>query len=247
MENQEQYFDQYLFNELSPVERSRFEERLANDDLFNESFTEHKLLASGIAFSGASELKSIIQDAEKQYEKSSEQKETSLKSFKQWIPAAAAATLLLCICSYFFLNSSNSLRSDEIYQNYYSALEMDYTQRGNAEQSLLKDLNTAYNKQAYQESAVILNELIAKDDKLDYKLYLAITFIEQNKIMDAQKLLSEIASSNTIIANQAKWYLALTNIKMDNKEEATKYLKELSLDENSDHFEDAKTILSHLK
>lgn len=102
-------FDLYLNKGLEENERSKFEDKLLNDDAFNKAFIDYKTLVLGINDFGKIELKNYLK---KQVKGSGNG--TQMKVMRTVYAIAASVVLIVGLVFVFQQYSSNTAKSTEI-------------------------------------------------------------------------------------------------------------------------------------
>ena len=203
--------DNYLLNRMSEAECKDFEVEMAADSKLNETVELQRLLVTEIkqrAF-----IAEIIEETKRRMGKEDETNEVQIPFQKPIPPAAASKNTLRKImlvawsaaaifAGAFFVNQAFvNNRMDNLYSQYYSSPEVD-VMRGEPTRGI---------------------DFIEKDFKQ------AIQLLEKNEPKQAHEILLKLYQSTNIYNyyEDVRWYLALTELKLHNKPEAIKYLKEL--------------------
>lgn len=167
---------------------------------------------------------------------------------------AVAAIVLLSLLplGYQFLNQKMS--AEEIFAaNFTTEKVLDFKNQRSFEESkkktpeeleMAKNMITrskaimSYNEKKYSEAINLFNSYLAstKDvqNKSQIELYLAKSYLADNKTIEAKKTLTNIIKEGKkSIKQDAEWYLVLTLIKENNVEQAKKGLNEILLSQTS--------------
>jgi tetratricopeptide (TPR) repeat protein len=164
----------------------------------------------------------------------------------------AAATVLLLVGIFgtlkMFINSSQP-NSEELFKQYYELYKNDYNTR--SDEVLINNLYLAfqaYENKDYEKAAELFTKVVQSDETIMMAyFYKGISCIELGEYKTA------IESFNKVLKNennpyfvQAKWYCALTWLKINNISSAKQQLEWLS---NNDRFYGfkAKELLLKLK
>jgi len=96
----------------------------------------------------------------------------------------------------------------------------------------------SYNQKKYPEAINLFKSHLASSTKIKnkskIKLYLAKSYLADNEVFEAKKILKEIIKEGKKSSKQdAEWYLVLTLIKENNVEQAKKGLNEILLSQTS--------------
>ena len=120
------------------------------------------------------------------------------------------------------------VKIEELFSNYFSPYENLITVRSDKpKDKLLQEAMSYYSVKNYNDAAKLLKKHLTEnpDDNL-ISLYLGISFLVLGSHKKAAVIFRKILKSgNPVIADHARWYLALSNLKESNISEA---LNELS-------------------
>jgi len=243
--NEETYirFENYLANELSSEEKTLFEEQLQNDEQFNESFTlykettqflEHKFSNETLDFK--ENLKSISNQHFETLSSSETQEKGKVIAFKPWYYAVAASVVV--VMGMWFMMQNDPNYSD--YNQHDTALFME---RSVGDENL-KEAQEAFNAKDYKKAVAAFDKITDFRDP-ELQLFYAISLIETNNYTKAQLFLDQLREGNSVYKHKATWYLALSYLKQDQKEECKSTLKEIPAD--AEDFDKAQELLNDLE
>jgi len=242
--NEETYirFENYLANELSSEEKTLFEEQLQNDAQFNESFQIYKNWTVYLENEFDPEtdkfkenLKSISNQHFETLSSSEVQEKGKVIAFKPWYYAVAASVVVFMGMWFMMQNDPNY--SD--YNQHDTALFMERSVGDNN----LKEAQEAFNAKDYKKAVAAFDKITDFRDP-ELQLFYAISLIETNNYTKAQLFLDQLRQGNSVYKHKATWYLALSYLKQDKKEECKSTLKEIPTD--AEDFEKAKELLNKL-
>ena len=237
--NEELYirFEQYLANEMTSEEKTIFEEQLQNDASFKESFTlykettqflEHKFSKEKAEFNQS--LKSIA----KQH--FSAKKETKVITFKPWYYAVAATIVVL-------IGTWMMMQNDPSYSDFNQHETAVFIERSDSNENLQK-AQEAFNKKDYKQAVAAFDKI--KDfRKPELQYFYAIALIETNNYTKAELFLDQLRGGNSVYKDKATWYLALSYLKQDKKEECKSILKKVPAD--AEDYDKAQELLNDLE
>jgi len=178
----------------------------------------------------------------------SEISESAMPSNKyNWLYLAAAVLLLLLGASAFFSYQSEN-KPDSIFANYYDTPSWDILTRGDIEEGLYTKTIQLYNQKHYVAALENFDTLIQnypEDNRL--RLYKGIAHLENKQFIAAETELQTVRINSDIYFEEATWYLALLNTKINNKEEAIRLIDELINLGKGFFFEKAITIKKGLQ
>ena len=272
--------EQYIRGELVGEALANFEAQLQNDPALREEVELFRDIMSGTELAGKEELddeiKATHQDLkaagffdkiEEQKSETKEQKVTGTTDGKvigmrSWWAAAATIALLL-VAGYFILNPGGDPNAEEVLAEIYhpeskaiDGIIDDLVSSGMAApddphaDSLAAALKM-YKKEEFEDAHSYLTALVQRDpDDHVAKLYLGLSFMQQNNYPEAAKYFQEVSAVEGFRHKPvADWYLALSYIGFNSEdgwERAKKQLDLIANDPESDYREDARNALKLL-
>ena len=230
------YIEKYFDGTLSPEEEGIFQNLLIEDKDFAKAFEYEKNVKKAITLNERTALKQKLQSFEKPKKRK--------KSYK-WLYVAASFAVLLGFLTWntFFNTNYNSLYS-AYYQTYPNTISP--TVRGESNDDIKSNAFYAYDSGNYKEAVALFSEIYIKDGD-DYALfYKALSLMETQEYKEALTTLNlhDYSKENTFTPF-FRWYAALTNLKLKNKEETILLLEKLTQTDNPQK-EAASRLLSEL-
>ncbi|MCA5006432.1 tetratricopeptide repeat protein [Sphingobacterium bovistauri] len=132
---------------------------------------------------------------------------------------AVASAACLLFAGYLFLFSP----SDNLYE--LPSMQSEIV-RGQESNEQYEEAVQLYNKQSYAESRAILNILIEKEpDVIQYQYYVGLSYLGEQKWLEASEKLTTIAEGQSIFKDEAKYYLAVSLDKQGKTSDAIALLK----------------------
>lgn len=221
--------DQYLFNAMSDSEKKAFETEVnQNNDLAKELSIQKEMI----------ELIELIDTKNKIEAVNYEQKKPEEKPEKNFrihpIYYLAAASFLVFMGSFLVLNKlSNNGFKNIANQNYQAYLLSDERSTNPAEAIGTKDKAIQLYQQAKYKEAIPHLKQIAEDESV-HQLILGISYFEINDYTAAlQHFKSLIDDEDLLYINEAHWYAAITQLQMNEPEDASENLMRILNDENA--------------
>jgi len=237
--------ENYIEGKLDQAEKLEFDEMLLNNKDFPAEIKLHKEVNDAIKddelYLFREKVNQVLHDNIK--------KTFILTAFSRKFikyPVAASIVLLIGISLWQIL-SFNSPK--ELFSNYYEAYQPDISTRSVTTTNDKIQLSCIlYQDGDYKKSFDVLQSYLSKNpDNQICSFYLSLNAIELDKYDIAISGLKKIErDATTPIALHARWYLALTYLKINNTAEARVYLTRLADSENY-YSEKAKKILKKLK
>lgn len=235
--DKELLIQKYLQGTLSESEEQRFQEYLEKEPTFAEEIPFYEDLNYAFAKADYEQTKSQLQ---------SFYKEEKQSAWRKW-SIAAAILILMGLGSLWFFNTVNS--TETLYAHYFEPYKnvVQPIVRGETEKTTQVLAFMAYDDGEYAQAIVHLNELLEEKPEAILALYKGNAQLQTNQTEAAiETLASQIKKTDTIYA-EAQWYLALSYLKLDNKEVAKKYLNRLLQTKSSFKNKDAIALLKSLE
>lgn len=252
MEELEQ-IDRYLKGDMSPEEKSSFELSLEKDSALRAAVNTHRTLIQGMRryeekkdfFGDLLEIKEEATVTKGEPKKNSHnEKKGKIVSFRHWI--VIAASVLLLLSAYFFVNDTDRIPSSEMVSSYFEhsadLISQNLESLGATEQvsvekqTLLAEVATLLKRKDYKHAEGILTELNTNKIPVNYtdvlvQFHLSQIRIDNGQFESAIDLLTPIASmENLPIEAASKWYLALAQIGLSDFDSARTILMQIQSD-----------------
>lgn len=244
------YIEQYLKGELAPQEKAEFENRMKNDPALAEEVSLHKDIIIGLETHFNSNLKSKLQQVEKEqsWQKEEEpEKEGRMLPFNiRPILAVAASLLILLVAGYLFIDSTPN--NQELFAAYYQPYPNIVNPVERSADKNLNDQGLFYYENGDYFSAIraFENQLATDPANVAWKFYRGVSLLQVDKAESAAQDLRQVIQSNNIqFVVPAQWYLGLATLKMGNKGEAVAIFEKLAQSDNG-YATKAQRILAEL-
>ena len=256
--NYHDIIEKHLLGKLDETEKAEFEKQIATDDLLKEQLNIHREIQnqiSGRAFVNAQiqsargeteEPKSELDDAlvhqiksrafvDKQIESA---KAASTKNKTVKIVRIAMAIAAVFIGLVFIQNFVQNRQMENLFADNFSTENIQLFENGTYRGAyddenpnpLLNKAATAYENKNYTEAEETFIQLAQKyPDNNDYKFYLAITQLRNNKTKESINTFNTLYQLDNDFAyyEETRWYMALAFVKQNKKTKAKNILKEL--------------------
>ena len=226
MEKSEKLFEtieRYLANQLEGRDLANFEEQLKNDKQLRTQVAQHRLLHESLKDKDAITFKKQLVEIGKELE---EEKIEKSPLFSSW-RIAAGIIVVIGLSLYFYLNSQTS--GATLYNQFYSVFPAEELSRGDHIDEKLKGLIDTYRNEDYKGfieniNTAVHDSLLIQQQQL--KLYLGNSFLKTGNYKKAVETFQSVDSLNTYFEN-AQWYLALSYLKLGDKNQARAILERL--------------------
>ncbi len=243
--------EKYLAGELSQEEKNSFDNLLKKDNELKELLVLHAEVNKSIRENDIHNFRSRLQEI---YTKFTEKKtNTSFKEFSNikitWPKVSVAAFILFAvIAGSLFLFEQKKIPTTELYSQYYSPYETDIDVRSvNQSQNSLTQAVLLYTKKDYNAAFELLGAQLNENmNDPAVRFYYGLTAIELNRYETAIYQLNELVNSNQQpFSINAKWYLGLCYLKLNEEDKAKSYFEDIA-NEDGYYSQQAREILKKL-
>lgn len=219
----------YDSGEMDAAETAAFEARLATDELLREQLQLYREVKETLQHKPSAavpeeQLRHTLRELGKEYFTATPPVAKTIKMKRYLASAMAAAAVITAV----FLWRP---WEEDIYHRYVRTQMVTGTERGAAEDSLLREGTAAFNKKDYNKAVHLLGKVAAKDTSNSFaQFYYAVALLETDKVTEAQELLAILYEGHSIFKYEAAFYMALSYVKTNNKTEAQKWLRDIPQD-----------------
>ena len=233
----------YFEGSLSESQLEKFNNLLKGDDDFASAFEFEKELQTSLKKDERKEIKALLSSLN-----DSEQKNHGkVISLRPWL-AAASIALVVGIGSWLFFFNSTPINSQRLYLDNFLPYEnvVHPIERGNQLEDLLSRAFMAYEEENYDKALHLFKELNRKqnDDYIDF--YEAIVLMQLNRHEESIPILESYIENNGELRDRARWYLALSYLKLDEIKNSKAELEKL-IQLGSFKTKAAKNLLAELE
>ena len=235
--------EQYVQGQLEGAELLAFEQKLATDNALKEEVGLFREVSIAIADPVLDSIEKNISEIEGDFFKTdypAEGKRVKLQSRRWWMAVAAISVLLLGALFLFRLFNPTY---EKLYAQ-YADHDFSFTERGNP--NLINRIEQLLDAGQYK-TALLLIESYLQTNPNETDLILAKGICHCELGEDYQKAITTFSSLpeiNPIYINEANWYLALTYLKMKEKDECLACLKKIP--ESSNYFGSSQELIRQL-
>ena len=242
--------DAYIRDELSDIDRVKFEALLKDDEFVETLKVQQELYALHGSreeknFLDSDENKHIleaIKQAESDYFKT---KRTSRIKSMLWFSVAASIIVAVSIAIGFIFDKEPDLTS--YYTAYADWDQLPSLTNRSEENNDLAIAEQAFKAEDFQKAISMFNAYRSKNpDNPQILVYLGAAYLEQGNDAMALQTFNLLANSDSIDSSRGLWYIALTHLKYERKDEAVTMLKKISSDPNNYNADKAKEILNKI-
>lgn len=245
----------YLNGELKREELDAFEEKLETDTLLQQELKLEQELDGIILDEDVLGFrKEVIGVREEMLEQKKTTRAITPVRFgeSKWYLMAASIVVLIGLAGYFYFLQNQTVSNERLFAQYYSAYPSDIAERSDEispNDPFILGL-TEYEEASFY-GAIRFLTISVGDDNQNFTawLYLGISYLETDSLLKASKGFNIIVNDqNNLFIEQAKWYLALTYIKANDKKHQQKIHNLLNsiVEDNGDRAKEAKEILEKI-
>ncbi len=223
MKNSE-LIDKYLQGKLTKSEKELFENSIESDSEFLKEFNFQKELQDTLRKEERIKTKEFLGSIKD----SNNTKNGSLKNSSVWL-AAASIILVIGVSVWFLLFNSSPSDPQKLYAQFYAPYEnvVHPLERGEKMSDLKSEAFLAYESGNYVLALNLFDSLKLRSSEPYYNFYSAIVLMELEEFEEAKPLLESYIETDAELRDRAIWYLALTNIRLQETDQAKEQLNYL--------------------
>lgn len=242
--------DGYLKGELEGERLLEVEARIKEDASFAELVDQRRKMLAVLAVAGRESLRERFKSIHQEMEAEEEVSSTATRFSRTRIWFAVAATILLLLVPLYFVLSSPSVSSSELYASYFQP-EQDRTFTASRVGEDVDYGNTIkLFKQGNYESALpgFQERMEVLPDSLIFHLYTGVCYLGLKRLPNARNEFQFIVNKgDSFLRPSAEWYQGLSYLQEDNIPAARKHFEFLvNYDGESLYKENAEEILDRL-
>ena len=233
MDNEENFIpviDEYLGGNMTPDERLAFELKISKDASLRQQVDEMRQVIEGIR---SAAFRSAVGNYHKQYKATRQSKVRYL-----YISAIAASITLICVFSYFALNSP---AHSDIASAYFTPYPSPANVRSGVS-GLYASAYQHYEREEYAQAAKEFAPVVKDENAEQEKFYYAMCLLAISKPRESISLMESLKAGT--YAQEVRWYQAVAYVMAGNNTDAKKLLKEIQPDQFQ--FAQAHELLSQL-
>jgi tetratricopeptide (TPR) repeat protein len=240
--------DRYLAGEMDDAETRAFERDLrSNKDLLRELEFEKDISAIiGQQNVNVIEFRQKVIEAIIEAKQEKQLNRIFPLSRKYVTLMAASVTILIMIAASVYLLVPKTYTNDRLFTMYYKSNQIPIERSSD---SYLFEALRFYQQKEYPSAIDLFNEVLVTDpDNSAVRFYLAISYIETNRINEALNNLELIIHQDKNgYSERAQWYLGLCMLKNNQTEQAIAQFRKIASDSNNYYKLDALKVLSQVK
>lgn len=224
----------YLDGEMNEEELKDFRSDLQRDPELIEELDLHRTIEEGIKSRDEMKFRKKLDESYKTYRDKHESK-AKFRNKKVILIRVVSSLAAILIIALFFIINRNPVTQEEIFEEYYSIMEFDFSSRSavsNHNDPYLAEGVRSFLEGDYQLSKDRLQEYVNTDSGniVTACFFLGLCQLELGNYFEAVSNFKKVSKGEfSYYQEHSKWYLALTYLKMNNLSEAEKIFKEFSL------------------
>lgn len=239
--------ERYLQGDLKEKKVREFEHSLENDRTLFREYKLRKEIEDALLEDDVMDLRAQMQDVMER------QSPNPVHWFKRKaMIATVVGALLLGLggTGYYFYQNEFAPTTDKIFQEYYQPYEATVTFRSGVENEVNGMLTNAlekYKQEDYRTALQLFEKVLNQRDDVAASLYSGISHMEIEEYGEANESFDTvIEDKDNLFLHQAKWYMSMCHIKLNNKDKAMALLEDLS--QQSGYYKDkTKEVVRKLK
>ncbi len=244
MERTQELFEKiegYLNNTLSQDELTAFEKQMTESEALQQEVEKHRALHDALSDTDVLAFREKVIKIGKEI-KAEEQQSGS--GFSKFWKIAAVVLVLVSVGSLLWFTMGSKDSPKELYAEYYKPFPVEDVTRGESVNEKLKDILSKYTNGQYDKVVIALEKWKDSIGKEQVKLYLANSYLNTNKEEKAIPIFQNVSINSQYYEN-ARWYLALTHLKLDQIPQLKQVLQQL-IAYNGIYKEKAEALLKEL-
>ena len=238
--------EQYLANEMAPLERAAFKKELKlNPDLAMEMKLSENI-DSALMKDDILELRRKLINAIVAGRLEKEEVPVLRMYNRKWWYAAASLLVLCAVAATLYLQTPHSISNDSLFSQYYNSENIvDQTRRDlNIVEAILK-----FQQKDFSAASVLFKSILDKDNSnIAVWFYYGISNIETKNYDNSIKAFNLIIKQNdNLYIEHAEWFLGLCYLKNNQKDKAVDQFVVVASNPDNFHRQEAKNILEKLQ
>lgn len=244
MDHQEK-LDRYIKGQLQGTDLTDFQREINNNPMLAKEVKKHQVIAKGIEAYGNEKLKQHLKQFRAgMLEESKPQKKSTGKIIRFIIAAAAAVAFLIFMRQLW----PQAATSQQLFAQSYEVYDASFSSRDTDAAIDLAQAEKLYKSKAYQQAIPLLENAVQQQStNAQLQLALGNAYLLNEQAPKAIPLFQSIINRNdALYGDQAKWYLALTYLKLEQTANCKQLIEQLASNPEADFHQEAKALLVQL-
>lgn len=238
--------EQYLADEMDPVEAMAFSKEIKNNKELNEELKFSRAIDEAIRHDDILDLRQKLISAIHANKAISPEGKTVRMNTRKWWYAAASLLALAAVSATLYWQTNRGMTTDSLFSQYYNSENVVDQTRGdeNIVEAVMK-----FQRKDFRAASVLFKRILEKDNSnIAVWFYYGISNIETNNYENAIKAFNTIIDQNdNLYIEHAEWYLGLCYLKSDLKVKAIDQFRLVAANPDNFHRQEAKEILEKLQ
>lgn len=238
--------EQYLANEMAPLERAAFKKELRSNQDLAEELKLSQTIDSALMRDDIIELRrKLIAAIDASRAVKAEVPVVRMNTRKWWY-AAASLVALVAVAATLYLQMPRHITNDSLFSQYYNSENVVDQTRGdqNIVEAVIK-----FQQKDFAAASVLFKSILDKDNSnIAVWFYYGISNIETKNYDNSIKAFTVIINQNdNLYIEHAEWYLGLCYLKNNQKDKAIDQFVVVASNPDNFHRQEAKDILEKLQ
>jgi len=238
--------EQYLANEMAPLERAAFIKELRSNQDLAEELKLSQTIDSALMRDDIIELRrKLIAAIDASRVVKAEVPVVRMNTRKWWY-AAASLVALVAVAATLYMQTSRNISNDSLFSQYYNSENIVDQTRGdqNIVEAVIK-----FQQKDFAAASVLFKSILDKDNSnIAVWFYYGISNIETKNYDNSIKAFTTIIKQNdNLYIEHAEWYLGLCYLKNNQKDKAIDQFVVVASNPDNFHRQEAKDILTKLQ
>jgi tetratricopeptide (TPR) repeat protein len=238
--------EQYLANEMAPMERAAFKKELRSNQDLAEELKLSQTIDSALMRDDIIELRRKLIAAIDASRVIKEEVPVVHLNTRKWWYAAASMLVLCAVAATLYLQTPRSISNDSLFTQYYNSENVVDQTRGdqNIVEAVIK-----FQQKDFATASELFKSILDKDNSnIAVWFYYGISNIETKNYDNSIKAFTTIIKQNdNLYIEHAEWYLGLCYLKNNQKDKAIDQFVVVASNPDNFHRQEAKDILEKLQ
>lgn len=238
--------EQYLANEMAPLERAAFKKELRSNQDLAEELKLSQTIDSALMRDDIIELRRKMIAVINSGHSVKTEVPVVRMNIRKWWYAAASFAALFAVAATLYLQTSRNISNDSLFSQYYNSENIVDQTRGdqNIVEAVIK-----FQQRDFASASVLFKSILEKDNSnIAVWFYYGISNIETKNYDNSIKAFTTIIKQNdNLYIEHAEWYLGLCYLKNNQKDKAIDQFVVVASNPDNFHRQEAKDILEKLQ
>jgi len=238
--------EQFLANEMAPLERAAFKKELGSNPELAEELKLSQSIDSALMRDDIIELRQKLIAAINAKRVVKEEVPVVHLYNRKWWYAAASLVALVAVAATLYLQTPRNISNDSLFSQYYNSENIVDQTRG--DQNIVGAI-IKFQQKDFATASVLFKSILNNDNSnIAVWFYYGIANIETKNYDNSIKAFNTIIKQNdNLYIEHAEWYLGLCYLKNNQKDKAIDQFVIVASNPDNFHRQEAKNILEKLQ